>query len=73
MVMMEYVNGRTLAAARGKMKAETEQRVHKDFRSALDLLHDHGLVFGDLRPPNVMIADEDEILTICCSFGSIFM
>jgi serine/threonine protein kinase len=35
--------------------------VRHDVRRALDLLHDHGLVFGDLRPPNIMITDKGEV------------
>ena len=64
MVVMEYVNGSTLTAARGKMNAETVERTRDEIQRALRLLHTRGLVFGDLRPPNVMITEAKEVQLI---------
>jgi serine/threonine protein kinase len=55
MVVMEYVDGDTLAVGSKSMSEESVETVRSDVRRALKLLHSHGLVFGDLRPPNVMI------------------
>ena len=55
MVVMEYIDGETLAQVKEKMNAQTTETVGLELRRALDLLHNHGLVLGDLRPPNVMI------------------
>jgi serine/threonine protein kinase len=64
MVVMDYVDGRTLVAAKNTMKTETEDKVRKDVRQAIELLHDRGLVFGDLRPPNVLIDGDNEVKLI---------
>jgi serine/threonine protein kinase len=53
MVVMEYLDGVTYASALKTKTLTTE--VKSELRRALRLLHDNGLVFGDLRPPNVMI------------------
>ncbi|KAL6301273.1 hypothetical protein BKA93DRAFT_798376 [Sparassis latifolia] len=36
------------------------QTILDDIKKAVCLLHDAGLVFGDLRPPNVMVVDQPE-------------
>jgi serine/threonine protein kinase len=64
MVVMEYIDGETLAEVGGKMNAQTTEKVRLELQRALDLLHDHGLVFGDLRPPNVMITKQNEVKLI---------
>ena len=64
MVIMEYVNGLTLAEAKCKLDETTAGRVRKEVERALDLLHTKGLVFGDLRPPNVMITEAKEVKLI---------
>jgi serine/threonine protein kinase len=55
MVVMEYVDGETLAEAKQHLSAEEIKRVQSEVLRALKLLHNHGLVFGDLRLPNVLI------------------
>lgn len=55
MVVMEYVDGETLAEAKQHLSAEEMKRVQSEVLRALKLLHNHGLVFGDLRLPNVLI------------------
>jgi serine/threonine protein kinase len=64
MVVMEYIDGEPLAQVKEEMNAQTTEKVQLELRRALDLLHDHGLVFGDLRPPNVMITKAQEVKLI---------
>ncbi len=64
MVVMEYIKGDTLAVAKHEMNKETMKRVQSEVRHALDLLHTHGLVFGDLRLPNIMITTDGEVKLI---------
>lgn len=64
MVVMEYINGDTLAKAMPKMNEESMKKVSSEVRRALELLHRHGLVFGDLRLPNIMITKDDEVKLI---------
>jgi serine/threonine protein kinase len=64
MVVMEYVDGQTLSTGKGKMDPKTVAIVRSEVRCALDLLHNNGLVFGDLRPPNVMITKAKEVKLI---------
>lgn len=55
MVVMEYVDGITLAEAKRTMDKGTIEKVRSEIGRALRLLHKNGFVYGDLRPPNVMI------------------
>jgi serine/threonine protein kinase len=64
MVVMEYIDGETFAQAKKEMNPQTTEEVRSELRHALDLLHDHGLVFGDLRPPNVMITKAHKVKLI---------
>jgi len=64
MVVMEYVDGDTFAVAKQKMSEESVKTVRSTIRRALDLLHSHGLVFGDLRPLNVMITKDGKVKLI---------
>ena len=64
MVVMEYIDGDTLVKARPKMNEVTMKKVSSEVRRALELLHGHGLVFGDLRLPNIMITKDDEVKLI---------
>jgi len=64
MVVMDYVDGDTLIVPKRKMNEETIETVRSEIRRALDLLHDNGLVFGDLRPPNVMITKAGKVKLI---------
>jgi serine/threonine protein kinase len=66
MVVMEHIEGRTLAAVKQdkeEMK-KMEVKVRSELQRALELLHDQGLVFGDLRLPNVMITTKGEVKLI---------
>ncbi|PCH36985.1 hypothetical protein WOLCODRAFT_28875 [Wolfiporia cocos MD-104 SS10] len=55
MVVMERVHGEMAwnIQQRGELLPYT---VYKDVKAAIDLLHQHNLVFGDLRAPNIMCA-----------------
>ena len=61
---MEYIDGITLAQVKEEMNAQTTENVWLELRRALDLLHDRGLVFGDLHPPNIMITKAQKIKLI---------
>jgi serine/threonine protein kinase len=63
-VIMEYVKGLTLAKAKRELDENTAGRVREEVGRALYLLHTKGLVFGDLRPPNVMITETKEVKLI---------
>jgi RIO-like serine/threonine protein kinase len=53
MVVMEYIDGETLAKAKPSLNKETIEIVRLKLQKALELLHGQGLVIGDLRSPNV--------------------
>jgi serine/threonine protein kinase len=54
MVIMEYVDGPTIAVAKRDLDEETMEKVRSQVKTAIKLLHDHNFVFGDLRLPNIM-------------------
>jgi serine/threonine protein kinase len=60
MVIMEYIDGNTLAEAKHIKDEETLEGVQLELQRALKLLHKHGLVFGDLRLPNIMVTKDDK-------------
>ncbi|RPD68891.1 hypothetical protein L226DRAFT_548375 [Lentinus tigrinus ALCF2SS1-7] len=53
MIVMDRVRGE-MAWCVQKRDEPLPLTVYEDVRSAIELLHGEGLVFGDLRPPNVM-------------------
>ena len=55
MVVMDYIEGPTLAKAKAVMDDRAKVVARSEIRRALDLLHNAGLVFGDLRSPNIMV------------------
>ena len=62
MVVMEYIDGVTLAVAKKDLDEETMKRVQSEVRRALKLLREHGFVFGDLRLPNIMVTKDGEVM-----------
>ncbi|KAH9932284.1 uncharacterized protein B0H18DRAFT_987416 [Fomitopsis serialis] len=57
-VVMDYVEGREDPT--GDLLTEP---VHVDsLRVAVTMLHEHGLVFGDLRAPNILLVDDRAVL-----------
>ncbi|KAF5340817.1 hypothetical protein D9757_015128 [Collybiopsis confluens] len=59
LVAMEYIKGKTLEDAFDPSQPLPEP-VRNRIREGLDLLEAAGFVFGDLRRPNVMLADGEE-------------
>ncbi|KAF8323655.1 kinase-like domain-containing protein, partial [Amanita rubescens] len=59
MVVMEYIDGETLDQAEQILPTFMDQ-----IRRALDVLHDHNYVFGDLRGPNILITKNEEVKLI---------
>ena len=57
MVVMEYIEGSTLDKTL-HMPEDTRTQIEK----AVNTLHDNQLVFGDLRPPNVMVSGSQAYL-----------
>jgi hypothetical protein len=51
MIVMDFVDGQTIAGSVSK-------KHHDKISKSIDLLHSRGLVFGDLRAPNIMIQGE---------------
>jgi serine/threonine protein kinase len=64
MVVMDYVDGKTFALAKPSMDKHATVKVKQEIIRALDLLHGNGLVFGDLRPPNVMVTKDGKGMLI---------
>jgi serine/threonine protein kinase len=64
MVVMDYVDGDTLALAKSTMSKAMIETVRAELKHVLTLLHDKELVFGDLRPPNVMITKGKRVMLI---------
>jgi len=62
MVVMEYIAGETLATK--NLNEKMAKGVRLQLQRAIELLHDHGLVFGDLRSPNVMITKANDVRLI---------
>ena len=64
MVVMEYVDGETLAMAKPKMDGGMIRTVWSEVQCALDVLHSNGLVFGDLWLPNILITKDGNVKLI---------
>ncbi|KAG8901516.1 hypothetical protein FRB99_005262 [Tulasnella sp. 403] len=60
MVVMERVPGRTLFNA--EVPKKDRSRITAAIRQAIDHLHQQGLVFGDLRPPNIVVTETETYL-----------
>ena len=69
MVVMEYVDGNKFAVAKQKLSEESVEAVQLAVQHALELLHSHGLVFGDLCWPNAMITKDDNVKLIDFSWA----
>ena len=66
MVVMDYIDGDTLASAKkgNNLDERKKQFVLSKVRHAIEVLHNQNLVFGDLRSPNVMITKTNEVKLI---------
>ena len=64
MVVMEYIEDSTLTTAKESMDQEARDRARSEIDRALDLLHQRGFVFGDLRSPNILAKTTGEVKLI---------
>ena len=60
-MVMEFFDGETLDKAKPSLNKETCELVQFEVEKALNLLHGKGLVFGDLRLPNIMITKAKQV------------
>jgi serine/threonine-protein kinase len=63
-IVMEYVEGRTLAsfmASGGKPTTEQAIELTEKVAAALLVAHDHGIVHRDIKPANVMVTRNGEV------------
>ena len=60
LIVMEYVEGESLAAAllRGPLEPDTWRRIARELGDALDHAHGHGIVHRDVKPGNVLLRDD---------------
>jgi len=68
MVVMEYIDGETLNRAT-RIPSTFKDRI----RHALNVLHDQGYIFGDLRQPNVMVTKNEEVKLIDFDWAGLHM
>ncbi|KAF9019935.1 hypothetical protein BDZ89DRAFT_1072635 [Hymenopellis radicata] len=61
MVVMEKVKGTSLFELYGVSAHDAPSTIEDAVRRALDTLAEGGFIFPDLRTPNVMVVDEDEV------------
>lgn len=61
LVVMAFVDGVTAHDAYGKAPTLPDVIFNK-VEQAVTILHENGLVFGDLRPPNIMVSKEKAFL-----------
>jgi serine/threonine protein kinase len=62
--VMEWVEGRLLRAIiaeQGRLPVERTVRITLAICDALEYIHRHGIVHGDLKPENVMVGAKDDI------------
>ena len=57
-LVMEHIDGETLEARlkRGPLSLDEALRCAGEIADALDKAHRHGVVHGDLKPGNIMLA-----------------
>jgi len=60
LIVMDLIRG--LSVRHRFLSSELPPRVFEDVRRAIGILHDVGLVFGDLRRPNIMVIGSGEKL-----------
>jgi serine/threonine protein kinase len=62
--VMEWAEGRllrTIIAEQGRLPVERTVRITFAICDALEYIHGHGIVHGDLKPDNVMVGSADDI------------
>lgn len=62
-IVMEYVEGRTLADAlrEGPIEPPRALRILRDVADGLDHAHAHGVVHRDVKPANVLLGDDGRV------------
>lgn len=62
MLVMEHVDGETLVKyLRSSPSQERLEAILKSVETAIHLLHEQDLVFGDLRTPNILVDKDDRV------------
>ncbi|KAH9066510.1 kinase-like domain-containing protein [Lactarius vividus] len=62
MVVMEYSDGITVHQRYGN--DQLPQLIFEQVEEGLEILHANNIVFGDLRPPNILITKDNHVLLI---------
>ncbi len=62
-IVLEYVEGETLAARlkRGRVPVEESLEIAKQVAEALEAAHDSGIVHRDLKPGNIMLRPDGSV------------
>ena len=73
-IVMEYVEGKTLAARleRGPLPPEEAVRIAEEIAEALEAAHSKGLVHRDLKPANVMITTTGHVKVMDFGLAKVF-
>ena len=62
MIVMGFIDGKTLG--KSKLDEDTAKTVRSEIERALALLHENGLVYGDLRLPNIIITTAERKINL---------
>ncbi len=64
MVVMDRVQGQNAYAWRAERRCKLPPAVYEGVRSAIELLHQAGFVFGDLRLSNIMLTPDGHVMLV---------